>query len=69
MERNKSDVYRVTNCPIPTGLGKHHDGLDSLLGLMGNHGLKLYRMEEDTDIGGKDGFIYRSDVVLEGTKK
>ena len=64
MKSNKSDVYRVTNCPIPEGLGNHHDGLNALLNLMGNHGLKLYRTEEDIGIGGKEGLIGRSDVVL-----
>ncbi len=64
MERNKSDVYRVTNCPTPTGLGNRHEGLDTLLSLMGTHGLKFYRTEQDTDIAGKDGLIGRSDVVL-----
>jgi len=64
MERNKSDIYWVTGCPILTGSGNRHEGLDNLLGLMGNHGLKLYRVEEDTDIGGKDGLIDRSDIVL-----
>lgn len=64
MERNRSDVYRVTDCPIPMGLGNRHEGLDALLSLMGDHGLNFYWTEEDTDIGGKDGLIGRSDVVL-----
>jgi hypothetical protein len=64
MERKKSDIYRITDCPISTGLGNHHEGLDALLNLMGNHGLKLHRTDKDTDIGGKDGLIDRSDVVL-----
>lgn len=64
MERNKSDVYRVTDCPIPTGLGNYHEGLDTLFSLMANHGLKLYRTGEDTNMGGKDGLIDKSDVVL-----
>jgi len=61
---SKSDVYRVTDCPIPTGLANHHEGLDALLNLMGSHGLKLYRAGEETVLGGKDGFIDKSDVVL-----
>ena len=64
MVRNKSDIYRITNCPIPTGLGNRHEGLDALLSLMGNHGLKLYRTDKDVDIGGPEGFIDKSDVVL-----
>ena len=60
----RSDVFRVTNCPIPTGLGNHHEGVDALLGLMGNHGLKFHRTDKDTDIGGPTGLIDKSDVVL-----
>ena len=59
-----SDVYRVADCPVPTGLTNHHDGLDALLNLMGNHGLKLFRTAEETSLGGEDGLISRSDVVL-----
>ena len=64
MERNKSDIFRVTNCPVPTGLSNHHEGLDALLNLMGNHGLRLYRTGKDTSLGGKDGLIDKSDIVL-----
>jgi len=64
MEGDRSDIYRVTDCPIPTGPGNRHEGLDALLDLMGNHGLKLYRTDRDTDVGGKDGLIDESDVVL-----
>jgi len=61
---SRSDVYRVTDCPVPTGLSNHHEGLDALLNLIGSHGLKLYLCDEETDLGGKDGLIDRSDVVL-----
>jgi hypothetical protein len=64
MERSKSNIYRVADCPIPTGLENHHEGFDTLLSLMGNHGLKFYRTEVNTAIGGRDGLIDRSDVVL-----
>lgn len=64
MEKNRSIIYRVTNCPIPTGLGNHHEGLDALLSLMGSRGLKLYRSDKDTEPGGPDGLIDKSDVVL-----
>ena len=64
MERNKSSIYRVTNCPVPTGLSNYHEGLDALLNLMENYGLKLYRTDKDTDLGGRDGLIDKSDVVL-----
>jgi len=64
MGRDKSDIYRVTDCPIPSGLGNHHEGLDALLNLMGKHGVKLHRTDEETEIGGKNGLIDKSDVVL-----
>ena len=64
MERNKSDVYRITDCPIPTGLGNHHDGLDTLLSLMADYDLKFYRTGEDANLGGEDGLIDKSDIVL-----
>ena len=64
MERNKSIIYVVTNCPLPTDLSNYHEGLDGLLNLMGNHGLKLYRTDEDMDLGGRDGLIDKSDIVL-----
>ncbi len=64
METNNSDIYRVTDCPVPTGLGNHHEGLDTLLSLMADYGLKFYRTGEDTNLGGEDGLIEKSDVVL-----
>jgi len=64
METNKSNIYRATNCPVPTGLSNYHEGLDALLNLMGYHGLKPYQTDEDTDLGGRDGLIDKSDVVL-----
>ncbi len=64
MEGNKSDIYRVTNCPIPSGLGNHHQGLDALLNLMGKHGVKLHRTDKETDTSGKNGLIDKSDIVL-----
>lgn len=64
MGRSKSDIYRVTDCPVPAGLGNQHEGLDALLDIMGNHGLKLHRTDDDTNIGGKGGLIDKSDVVL-----
>jgi len=52
------------DCPVPSGLTNHHDGLDALLSLMGRHGLKLYHTAEETPLGGGDGLVGRSDVVL-----
>jgi len=60
----KSLIYRVTNCPIPTGKGNYHQGLDTLLNLMSSNGIKLYKTDRDVDLGGKDGLIDKEDVVL-----
>ncbi len=64
MEGNGSIIYRVTDCPVPSGVGNHHEGLDALLGLMGRCGLKLYRADEKTGLGGPQGLLDGSDVVL-----
>ena len=64
MKHRKSNIFRITDCPVPKGLRNHHEGMDALLGMMGKHGLKFYRTKEDSDIGGLDGLIETSDVVL-----
>ena len=61
---DKSNIYRVANCPIPTGEGNYHEGLDALLNLMSDNGTKLYQTDKDTDLGGKDGLIAKEDAVL-----
>ena len=61
---NGSDVYRVTGCPIPTGLTNRHEGFGALLDLMGSHGLKFFQTDRETGLGGKEGLIDKSDVVL-----
>jgi hypothetical protein len=60
----KSNIFRVTDCPIPSGLENTHDGVDALLNLMGNYGVRLYRTNNNAKIGGNDGLIDKSDVVL-----
>jgi len=61
---NASEIYRITDCPVPEGVENHHEGVDALLQSMGDHGLKLYRTSKDTDMGGPSGLIEGSDVVL-----
>jgi uncharacterized protein (DUF362 family) len=64
MKSNKSEIFSVTDCPIPSGKGNHHEGVDSLLTLMGQHGVEFYRTERGSEIGGPDGLIGEGDVVL-----
>ena len=64
MRPQKSSIFRITDCPAPKGLRNHHKGMDALLDLMGRHERKFYRTEEGSDIGGPDGLIEASDVVL-----
>ena len=64
LSAGKSDIFRVTDCPIPSGSWNHHEGLDALLNLMGSRGLKFYRTSGHTEVGGSDGLISNSDVVL-----
>lgn len=64
MDGGSSAVFRITECPTPTGRGNHHAGVDALLRLMGQHGVKLYRADEETELGGPEGLIARADVVL-----
>ena len=64
LDEGKSDIFRITDCPLPMCGENHHEGVDALLSLMGKHCLKLHRTDEETEIGSKDGLIDRSDVVL-----
>jgi hypothetical protein len=59
-----SDIYQVTECPIPSESGNHHEGLDTLLSLMGSNGLKFYKTQRAADLSSIAGLIGRSDVVL-----
>ncbi len=62
--KDASNIFRVTECPPPSGLDNHHKGLDVLLNLIGKHGLKLHQTDKQTNIGGRNGMINKSDVVL-----
>ncbi|MDQ1280746.1 MAG: hypothetical protein QG670_2009 [Thermoproteota archaeon] len=64
MERSKSDIFRISDCPIPRGLGNRHEGVDVLLNLMGSHGVKLHKTEKEGDVSGRNGLIDKSDLVL-----
>jgi uncharacterized protein (DUF362 family) len=47
-----------------SGNMNYHIGVDSLLHLMGGHGLKLHRSHQETDLAGPSGLIDPADVVL-----
>lgn len=59
----KSQVFGVHGCPIHDGEIRH-SGLDTLLGLLADHGVKFYRTGSDHPWGGPDGIIEPNDVVL-----
>jgi hypothetical protein len=53
----KSEIFQIMNCPEPEGVGNHHEGVDSILKLMADHGLKFYKTIEDKDLGGPSGLF------------
>jgi hypothetical protein len=61
-------IFWVTGIPdqpfYGRGGGHYHAGLDSLLHLMGDQGLKFYRSAEETALSGPSGLIEAQDVVL-----
>jgi hypothetical protein len=59
----RSQVFHVTDCPHERD-GDRFPGLDNLLDLMGRHGLKFYRSTTTSRLGGSDGILGRSDVVV-----
>ena len=46
------------------GSGNYHAGVDHLLQLMGDNGLKFYRSAQETALSGPSGMIEPNDVVL-----
>lgn len=60
-----SDLFLVTDVPVPDfSAGNHHPGVDRLLHLMGERGLKLYRSAQEASLAGPAGLIGPEDVVL-----
>ena len=59
----KSKIFRVDQCPLHDGQLRHV-GVDNLLSLMSDNGLKLYRTRESHPWGGPEGIIEPNDVVL-----
>jgi len=53
----------VTECPIHDGQVRHH-GLDTLLDLLAENGVKFYRTNAEHPWGGPEGIIESIDIVL-----
>jgi len=60
-----SKLFLVTDIPAPDfSSGNHHAGLDRLLHLMAQRGLKLYQSAKEGHLAGPGGLVARDDVVL-----
>ena len=62
-KENRSQIFTVANCPVPTG-EDHHEGLDALLDLMSFRGIRLYKSDTEAMDSSPDGLIAKDDVVL-----
>lgn len=64
----QNDLFWIKSIPdnpfYGPGQGNYHIGLDALLNLMGNRGLKIYRSPQRTILSGPEGLIGPDDVVL-----
>ena len=59
----RAEVFQVTDCP-PDPVGDRFPGLDSLLELMGENGVKFYQSDSDGPLSGQEGIIAPNDVVV-----
>ena len=59
----KSRVFEVHECPVHDG-DLRHQGIDALLDLLGENGIKFYLTGMDHPWGGPEGIIASDDVVL-----
>lgn len=63
-----SNVFWVRGIPdqpfLGEGSGNYHAGVEWLLNLMGEQGLKFYRSSQETILSGPEGMIRSDDVVL-----
>ena len=63
-----SPLFWIKDIPVqpfyPSEDSNDHAGLDALLDLMGENGLKFYRSLQETLLSGPSGMIQRDDVVL-----
>jgi len=67
-ENSDSPLFWIKNIPpqpfYPEESDNHHAGIDALLQVMGENGLKFYRSLQETDVSGSSGMIQSDDVVL-----
>jgi hypothetical protein len=59
----RASVFHVTDCPQEP-VGDRFVGLDNLLTLMGQQGLKIYNSPAESWLSGPDGIIGSDDVVV-----
>ena len=63
-----SPLFWIKDIPAqpfyPTKDSNDHAGIDALLDLMGENGLKFYRSPQETNVSGSSGMIQPNDVVL-----
>lgn len=60
----QSAVFRVDGVAKPTWEKPYHAGVDALLTLMGEKGLKLLRSSSETTMSGPEGIVASNDTVL-----
>lgn len=61
--QDKSTILKVDNCPVHDNKLRHI-GVDSMLSLMSDNGMKLYKTGKKHPWGGENGSISANDVVL-----
>jgi hypothetical protein len=59
----RAQVFHVTDCPQEPA-GERFAGLDHLITLMGNQGLKFYQSETESLVSGPEGIVGADDVVV-----
>lgn len=59
----KSRIFEVHECPVHDG-DPRHEGIDALLDLLAENGIKFYLASTDHPWGGPEGIIASDDVVL-----
>jgi hypothetical protein len=62
-EETRSQVFRVDQCPVHDG-GLRHIGVDTLLNLLADSGLRFYKTAQPHPWGGAAGIIAADDIVL-----